>query len=88
MVSPVSGSILRDALDLVAPELEPHRLLLVGRIDLHRVAAHAKRAAVERDIVAHVLDADERAQDVVARDLLPLASDTMRSRYDTGSPRP
>ena len=48
---------LGDALDLVAPQLDAHALLLVGREDLDRVAAHAEGAALERDVVALVLDA-------------------------------
>ena len=80
---------LRDALDLVAPHLDANALLLVRREDLDRVAAHAERAALERDVVAAVLDAHERAQDVVARDAAgPRSSVTICSRYDTGSPRP
>ena len=63
---------LRDALDLVAPELDAHPLLLVRRKDLDRVAAHAERAALERDVVAVVLDLHERAQDVVAVHALAL----------------
>ena len=64
---------LRDALDLVAPHLDAHALLFVRREDLDRVAAHAERAALERDVVAGVLDPHERAQNVVAVDALALA---------------
>src|SRR5262249_49285280 len=63
---------LRDALDLVAPHLDAHALLLVRRKDLDRVAAHAERATVERDVVAPVLNANQGTQDVVAIDLLSL----------------
>ncbi len=80
---------LRDALDLVAPHLDADALLLVRRKDLDGVAAHAERAALERDVVAAVLNAHERAENVVALDRLALASSvTICSRYDTGSPRP
>ena len=45
--SPVSGSNVRDALDLVAEELDADGGLFVGRLDLERVAADAERAALE-----------------------------------------
>src|SRR6185312_9449922 len=57
---------LRDAFDLVAPHLDANALLLVCREDLDGVAAYPERAALERNVVARVLDADPRAQDVVA----------------------
>ena len=47
---------LGDALDLVAPELDADGLLVVGRKDLDRVAAHPERAPLERHVVAAVLD--------------------------------
>src|SRR5688572_9086403 len=61
---------LGDALDFVAPHLDTDPLLLVRWIDLDRVAADAECPALEGDVVAVVLDRDERPQDVVARDLL------------------
>jgi hypothetical protein len=61
---------LRNTFDFIAPKLEPHRLLLVGRIDLHRIAPHAERATVECDIVTQILNADQCAEDIVTRDLL------------------
>ena len=45
-------------------------VLLVRREDLDDVAAHAERAAVEVDVVALVLDVDERAEQLVAAELL------------------
>src|SRR6185312_13565796 len=57
---------LRDALDRIAPHLDADALLLVRREDLDRVTANAERAALERDVVARVLNADQRAQNVVA----------------------
>src|SRR5687768_616781 len=63
---------LRDALDLVAPELDANALLLVGRENLDGVTPNAERATIEADVVAVVLNADERAQDLVPRDGLPL----------------
>ena len=63
-----AGSISGIALDLVAEELDADgALVLVGREDLDHVAAHAEGAAVEVDVVALVLDVDERAQQRVAR---------------------
>ena len=50
---------LRDALDLIAPEFDPYRLLVVRREDFDRIAAHAERAALEADIVALILNSDE-----------------------------
>ena len=47
------------------------RVLLVRREDLDDVAAHAERAAVEVDVVALVLDVDERPEKRVALELLP-----------------
>src|SRR5262249_31747860 len=61
---------LRDALDLVPPHLDAHTLLFIGRKDLDRVAAHAEGPTLERDVVASVLNAHQRAQDVVAIDTL------------------
>src|SRR5699024_11097380 len=42
---------LRDALDLVAPELDANPLLLVGRKDLDGVSPNAERPALESDVV-------------------------------------
>ena len=53
-------------LDLVAEELDAEGELLVRRDDLHGVAAHPERAAVERQVVAGVLHIDERAQQRIA----------------------
>ena len=61
----------RDLLDLVSEHLNPHGLLFVRRKDLDRIAAHAKGAPVERDVVSPVLNLHERAENVVASDLLP-----------------
>ena len=74
VVDDVAGQRMQrgDAVDLVAEELDTHGQLLVHRDDLHRVAAHAERAAGERDVVALVLHVHELAQQLVAVDLLPL----------------
>ena len=72
MTSPVSGCSVEMRSILVAEELDTHGQLLVHRDDLHRVAAHAERAAGERDVVALVLHVHELAQQLVAVDLLPL----------------
>ena len=45
---------LRQALDLVAPQLDAIGVVVVGGIDLDHVAAHAKRAAPEIALVAVV----------------------------------
>ena len=60
------------ALDLVAEQRRAEGRLGVGREDLQRLAAHAERAAAERDVVARVLDRDELAQQLVAVDASPL----------------
>ncbi len=56
-------------LHLVAEELDPHRELLVGRDDLDRVAAYPERATGEGQVVAGVLDVDQRAEQQVTLDL-------------------
>jgi hypothetical protein len=66
----------------------PHGLLFVGREDLDRVAAHAEGAALERDVVAPVLDATSALQDVVARWSAALSTTRPSPRYDSGSPKP
>ena len=53
-----------DALDGVAEQLDPQRLLLVGRVDLHRVAPGPEGAPDEVDVVAGVLQVDQAAQHV------------------------
>src|SRR4051812_16768706 len=56
----------RDALDLVAEELDPDRaLLFIGREDLDHVAANAERSAVEVDVVSLVLDLDQLLENVL-----------------------
>jgi hypothetical protein len=56
---------------LVAEQLDPDGRVLVRRIDLDDVAAHAEGAAGELVVVALVLDLDELAQDLLAVDPLP-----------------
>ena len=62
---------LRDTFDLIAPHLDANTLLFIRRIDLDGVAAHAKRATLERDVVPRILYAHERPQDVVTLDAFP-----------------
>ncbi len=57
--------------DLVPEEADPDGLLLVGRVDLHDVAADPERAAPELDVIALVLDVDELAEDLLPVDPLP-----------------
>ena len=59
----------RDALDLVAEELDAQGVLAPGGAELDRVAAHAELAARELDVVAGVLQVHQPVQEVVARHL-------------------
>ena len=68
---PVSGSNVTQLVDLVAEQPDAQRRLLVRRIHLDDVAAHAERAAAELVVVALVLDLDELAEDLVAIHPLP-----------------
>ncbi len=52
--------------DVVAEQADAQRRLLVRRIDLDDVAAHAEGAAPELVVVALVLDLDQLAQNLVA----------------------
>ena len=52
-----------DPLDLVAEQLDSHRVLLVCRVDLDGVAPHPELAPDEVGIVALVLHLDQPAQD-------------------------
>ena len=66
------GSKLRDAVDLVAEELDADGFVVeIGRLDLHDVAAHAETAAVEGDVVALVEHVHQLGEDGLAADLLP-----------------
>ena len=57
---------LGDPLDLVAEELDPDDPIVRGRADLERVAADPEAGALERLVVALVLQIDQMAQDGVA----------------------
>ena len=63
---------LRQRLDLIAPQLDAVRHVVVGREDLDHVAAHAKRSAPEVAVRALVQNVDQLARDVLALDLLAL----------------
>ena len=52
-------------LHLVAEELDAHRKFLVRRDDLHRVPAHPETTTGERQVVAGVLDVDQRSEQQV-----------------------
>src|SRR5882762_9405615 len=58
----------RDGIDLVAPQLDAVSLVLIARIDLNHIPAHAKAPALKIDVVALVLQLDEALQQGVARD--------------------
>ena len=60
-----------EPLDLVTEELDADGQLLVRRDDLHGVAADPEGAAGEGEIVARVLDVDQRPQQRVPFDRLP-----------------
>ena len=60
-----------DPLDGVAEQLDPQRGLLVGRVDLDRVAPGPERAPDQVDVVAGVLQVDQASQDVTLVDLVP-----------------
>ena len=57
---------LGDALDLVAEELDAHDEVVVGRLELERVAADAELGPRQRLVVALVLEVDQLAQHAVA----------------------
>ena len=57
---------LRDALDLVAEELDPDDEVVVGGLELEGVAADPELGARQRLVVALVLEVDQLAQDAVA----------------------
>ena len=57
---------LGDALDLVAEELDADDEVVVGRLELERVAAHAEPGARQGLVVALVLEVDQLAQHAVA----------------------
>ena len=77
-----------DALDGVAEHLDPQRLLLVGRVDLHGVATGPEGAADQVDVVAGVLEVDQPPQDLPLVVVLPTCKPRMRSRYSSGEPNP
>ena len=64
---------LKDAFNLVAEKLDAHGAVVPPRRkDLDDVAAHAEVAALEGNVVALVPNGDKLAQDILARDRLPL----------------
>ena len=58
----------RDRIDLVAPELDPIRFVLIAGIDFNDITAHAETASFEIDIVAFVLQFNQSLQQSIARD--------------------
>ena len=59
MTSPKQRIDRRNRVDLVAPKLDPVRLVLIARIQLDDIAPNAKHAAVKIDIHPLVLQLDE-----------------------------
>ncbi len=60
----------RDAIDLVPEEFDTQAVLRIAGAQFHGVTAHAEFAALERDVIAAVLDIDEATEELVARDFL------------------
>ena len=56
---------LGDEFNLVTEELESQRMLGIGRVDIHHIASHAKRAACKVIIVAIVLNVDKRMNEFI-----------------------
>ena len=63
---------LRQRRNLIAPQLDAIRHVVVSREDLDHIAAHSKRAAPEISVSAFVENVDQAAGDVLALDLLAL----------------
>ena len=57
---------LGDELNLVTEELEPQRMLGIGRVNIHHITSHAKRTACKVIIVAIVLNVDKRMNEFIA----------------------
>ena len=79
----------RDPVDLVAEELDAQALVLVRRLDVEDVAAHAERAALEVEVRPLVLGLDEPLQvprhPVASR---PSSNSIAIFPNDSGLPRP
>jgi hypothetical protein len=63
-----------DALDFIAEELDAQRVLAARRTKLNRIAAHAKLAALERDVVPVYCRSTSREEKLLARDACPTCS--------------
>jgi hypothetical protein len=62
----------RDAIDLVAEELDANSFLVeVCRLHFHHIAAHAKSTALKRDVVPFVKHLHQLRQHALARNRLP-----------------
>ena len=58
---------LRNTVDLLVKKLDAQRTVILRCGDnFHRIAAHAKAAALELKIVAHILNIDQLAQQFLA----------------------
>ena len=63
---------LCNALDLLAEELKPpSRVIIMGGKQLDRIAAHTETAALERQIIARILQLHELLHQCARVDLLP-----------------
>ena len=56
---------LHDALHLIPPELHPHRHLLIGGLNLQRIAPDAEPAPGEVDVIPFVLHVNQLANNAV-----------------------
>ena len=63
---------LRDAVDFVAEEFDPDRVILVGRKDLHNIPPDPEETAFQRVILPGELHLHQAAQDVLALETLSL----------------
>ena len=63
---------LRQRLNLIAPQFDAIRHVVIRGINLNNIAAHAKRSAPEIALGALVQDFNQFARDVLALDLLSL----------------
>jgi len=78
--SPFHRVHLEHAVDLLAPQLDAHRVAPVHRVDLDGVAAHTERALREVHVVALVVQVDEPGEQLLAHPLSPTSKRSAMSR--------